>query len=294
MNTKHPQTIALTPHSGQRKRLLSSKALAWSGFGTEVYRVAAGLHRVPAFMHHRVGVHVGRPVKAICRCDTTRAVRLQAHGDVDIVPAGMAGEWSDEADCTIFSVWFSQQLVSKTCEEMGLSSDAAAIRPQLQWRDTRFQHAAWALLAELEADDASDALYAQSLATAMVVRLVGADVATDRKRRTLSARTAARVIDYIEANLDQDLSLAELAALAELSVPHFKVLFRETMGQPVHRHVVQRRLERARSLLVQGQLSMSQIALEAGFAHQSHMAAWMKRVHGVTPRDIAQGRPARS
>ncbi|MFJ3057210.1 helix-turn-helix domain-containing protein [Herbaspirillum sp. NPDC087042] len=290
MTTKHPQPIPLMPHSGQRTRLLSSKPLGWSGFGAEMYRVAAGLHRIPAFAHHRVGVHVGRPVKAICRCDTARAVRVQAHGDADIVPAGMDGEWSDDADCTIFSVWFAEQFVRKTCEEMGLSSDAATIRPQLQWRDARFQHAAWALLAELEAEDASDALYAESLATAMVVRLAGAEVATDRKRRTLSARTAARVIDYIEANLDQNLSLTELATVAELSVPHFKVLFRETMGLPVHRHVVQRRLERARSLLVQGRLSMSQVALEAGFAHQSHMASWMRRLHGVTPRDIVLGR----
>lgn len=281
----------LMPHSGQRRRLLSSKALGWSGFGAEMVEVSAGLHRIPAFVHHRVGVHVGRPVKAVCRCDVARAVRIQAHGDADIVPAGMAGEWTDDASCTIFSVWFAEHFVRKTCEEMGLPSHAAAIRPQLQWRDPRFQHAAWALLAELEADEASDPLYAESLATAMVVRLAGADAAPDRKRRTLSARTAARVIDYIEANLDERLSLAELAALAELSVPHFKVLFRETMGVPVHRHVVQRRLERARSLLVQGRLSVSQVALEAGFAHQSHMASWMKRLHGVTPRDILQGRP---
>jgi AraC family transcriptional regulator len=155
-------------------------------------------------------------------------------------------------------------------------------------RDARFQHLAWALRAELEADDASDPLYAESLCTAMIVRLAGTAVSRDGKRRTLSPRAAARVIDYIEAHLDDTLTLTELAALVELSVPHFKVLFRETMGMPVHRHVVQRRVERAKALLLQGRLSASQIALEAGFAHQSHMAHWMKRLLGVTPREIAR------
>jgi len=51
---------------------------------------------------------------------------------------------------------------------------------------------------------------------------------------------------------------------------------------------VRRRVERARDLLIEGRLSMSQIALEAGFAHQSHMAHWMNRVLGVAPRDIVR------
>jgi AraC family transcriptional regulator len=71
-------------------------------------------------------------------------------------------------------------------------------------------------------------------------------------------------------------------------VPHFKVLFRETLGMPVHRYVVQQRVERAKALLLQGKLSTSQVALETGFAHQSHMAHWMNRLLGVTPREIVK------
>jgi AraC family transcriptional regulator len=55
---------------------------------------------------------------------------------------------------------------------------------------------------------------------------------------------------------------------------------------PVHQYVVQRRVERARTLLLQGKLNASQIALDTGFAHQSHMAHWMGRLLGVTPREL--------
>lgn len=282
----------LEPHSGQRRSLVSSAALGWTGFGADMIGVAAGRHRIPGIAHHRAGVHVGRPVRALCRCDGRRSARIQAHGDVDVIPAGLDGEWSDDADCTILSIWFADGFLRKTYDQLGLKSAEARIRPSFQWRDPRFQHLAWALLAEVEAEDASDPLYAESLGTAMAVRLAGAEVADGRKRRALSARAAARVIDYIEAHLDERLSLDPLAALVELSVPHFNVLFRQTTGVPVHRYVVQRRLERARSLLLQGRLSAGQVALEVGFAHQSHMAAWMKREFGMTPRDIVRSSQA--
>ena len=284
-----PARIALEPHSGQRVSLLSSASLGWSGFGADMFGIAAGRHLIPGIKHHRVGVHVGVPVNAVCRCGGSRSTRIQSHGDVDVIPAGLDGEWSDDANCTVLGIWFSDELVRKTCDQLGLKAADAQIRHRLQWRDARFQHMAWAMRAELEAEDACDPLFAESLCTGMIVRLAGAQVQRDRRRRTLSPRAAARVLDYIEANLDASLTLGELAALVELSVPHFKVLFRETVGVPVHRHVVLRRLDRAKSLLMQGKMSVGQVALEVGFAHQSHMASWMMREFGVKPRDIARG-----
>jgi AraC family transcriptional regulator len=266
--------------------LRSSRLLGWQGFGAELVNVSAGLHRIPAFKHHRVGVHVGAPVRARCLCNERRYSRIQAHGDADVIPAGLDGQWSDEAACTIFSVWIGEAFAQRTVEQLSLNSADAQLRPQFQLRDPRFQYLAWALRAELEAAEASDPLYAESLCTAMVVRLIGGAPALENKRRTLAPKTAARVIEFIEAHLDQRLTLGELAVLAELSVPHFKVLFRETLGTPVHQYVVQRRVERARTLLLQGKLNASQIALDTGFAHQSHMAHWMGRLLGVTPREL--------
>jgi AraC family transcriptional regulator len=274
--------------------LRSSKTLGWQGFGAELVNVSAGLHRIPAFKHHRVGVHVGAPARARCLCNERRHVRIQAHGDADVIPAGLDGQWSDDAACTIFSVWIGEEFAQRTVEQLALKTGGAQVRPQFQMRDPRFQHLAWALRAELEADDASDPLYAESLCTAMVVRLIGGAPALDDRRRTLAPGTAARVIEFIDAHLDQRLTLSELAGLAGLSVPHFKVLFRETLGMPVHRYVVQRRVERARTLLLQGKLNASQVALDTGFAHQSHMAHWMGRLLGVTPRELLFASRART
>ena len=93
--------------------------------------------------------------------------------------------------------------------------------------------------------------------------------------------------DYIEANLDRDLSLAELANIAGFSASHFKPLFRHAMGLPVHRYVVECRVERARQLLLRGDRSMGDIAIEAGFTHQSHMARCLRRVLGIGSAEVA-------
>lgn len=107
-------------------------------------------------------------------------------------------------------------------------------------------------------------------------------------RCSCGLRPGWRVCEYIEANLTQDLSLHELAAVAEFSVPHFKVLFRQSTGIPAHRYVVERRVERARQLILGGAHSMTDIALDAGFAHQSHMTRCVQRVLGLGPAQVAE------
>lgn len=270
--------------------LQSSEGLGWNGFTATLLGIRPGTYRVPAMEYHRINVHVGAPVRANCVCDGRRYSRIQAHGDADVIPAGLPGMWTDDAECRILRIALSDAFVRNIGEQVGAR---APIAPRLQWRDTRVQHLAAALGEELEAEDTSDALYAESLCTALVVRLLNSSREVVANPRALPPRVAARVIDYIEAHLHQRLTLAELAAQAGLSVPHFNVLFRATLGVPVHRYVVQRRVERAKALLLEGRSSASQIALDVGFAHQSHMTQWMRRLLGLTPRDIARaGRAA--
>jgi len=287
-------TVDSNRQATARLSLHASEGLGWQGGGAQLLRIEAGRHRLPGMAHHRVGIHVGTPVRARCTCDGRRQSRLQAHGDADVVPAGVDGEWIDDADCTILRVSFDDRFVSSIAQQMEGQAALREIRPQLQLRDARINSLAVALLAELQSGTASDPLFAQSIGTAMVVRLLGCTNVPGGRPATLAPHKATRVIDYIEAHLDQRLTLGDLAALVDLSAPHFKALFRETLGMPVHQYVVRRRVERARALLVAGKLGLSQVALEAGFAHQSHMAHWMTRLLGVTPREVVKEKDART
>ena len=97
---------------------------------------------------------------------------------------------------------------------------------------------------------------------------VGELANTGKPHRTeeLRGRRLKQVLAFIEQQLSEDLSLERIAAAAGISTSHVKTLFRNAMGMPVHQYVIQRRVERAKTLLMQDRLTITEIALAAGFA----------------------------
>ena len=154
-------------------------------------------------------------------------------------------------------------------------------------RDPTIEHLGWALKTEMEAGYPNGSLYTDSLAAALAIHLLKRHSSASQPRAEatggLAGRRLKQVISFSDDNLGEDLSLMNIAAAAGLSLSHCKSAFRESVGQAVHRYVIQRRVERARDLLSTGEQSISQVALETGFAHQSHLAYHMRRVLGVTP-----------
>jgi AraC family transcriptional regulator len=94
------------------------------------------------------------------------------------------------------------------------------------------------------------------------------------------------VVEYIEEHLDGSPSLEQMAATAHLSVYHFARQFRAATGLPPHQYVISRRVERAKQLLQEGDLSLAEVAAAAGFADQSKLSHTFKRVVGVSPRQF--------
>src|SRR5262249_19577689 len=99
----------------------------------------------------------------------------------------------------------------------------------------------------------------------------------------LSPERLQRVRDYVEAHLDEDLSLTVLADIACLSPYHFSRSFKHAVGVGPQRYVIQRRLERAKTLLRRTCQPLALIALEAGFGDQSRFTTIFHREMGVTP-----------
>jgi AraC family transcriptional regulator len=93
------------------------------------------------------------------------------------------------------------------------------------------------------------------------------------------------VLEYIHEHLDAELSLYHLAGVAQVSLFHFARLFKNSTGLPPHQYVIAQRVERAKELLRQRDiLPLAEIAVESGFADQSHFTRQFKRLVGVTPR----------
>lgn len=92
-----------------------------------------------------------------------------------------------------------------------------------------------------------------------------------------------RVFDCIEAHLGEDISMNDLAAAAELSPLYFARAFRIETGVTPHRHLLERRIERAKKLLSTTNDTVAEIAVACGFCDQSHLSRWFKRLVGTTP-----------
>ena len=91
------------------------------------------------------------------------------------------------------------------------------------------------------------------------------------------------MLDHIQANLDRDIHIGELAAAAGLSLFHFAKLFKRSTGSSPHQYILHLRLKRAKWLLRKTETSLSEVALQAGFADQSHLTNVFRRFIGVTP-----------
>jgi AraC family transcriptional regulator len=181
-------------------------------------------------------------------------------------------------------------LVTEAAQTLQMKPAHAQIAPAMRVRDPHLEYIGWLLRAEREAGYPYGRLFVDSVATAIAARLLrrtGYTPATLRaSQRQLPKWRLRAVCDYINANLDRDLSLAQLADIAGFSASHFKPLFRQAMGLPVHRYVVECRVERARQLLLRGNHPMGDIALETGFTHQSHMVRCLRRVLGISPAEV--------
>jgi AraC family transcriptional regulator len=93
-------------------------------------------------------------------------------------------------------------------------------------------------------------------------------------------------VDYIEDQLHEDLTIAEIAREVHMSPFHFTRLFKKATGQSPYRYVIQARVKRAKALLKSRKFSISEVAHQTGFADQSHLTHHVKKLYGVTPNMI--------
>ncbi len=267
----------------------SSEGRFWTGFDATLIDTAGGVIELTQRANHHVSMDVGGPVRASCRVAGRTHRRLQQPGDIDIVPLGYTARWEDAGPTSMLSIHISPALVRTAAEGMGVDADRIALAPQMQLTDAHAQHVCWAILAELKDGDPNFRLYADSLGLALAAYLLRryAPIVPEKVPRKLSRSQSNRLLEYLSANLDQNLSLAELAAVAGMSASHLKALFKESVGVPVHRYVIERRVEAAANLLLTGK-PPSEVAARIGFADQSHMTRTMRRVLGVTPGEISR------
>jgi len=158
--------------------------------------------------------------------------------------------------------------------------------------DARLGALVAAVNAERVAGFPSGRLFLDSIELALAVALVN-DYAFRRPslrvyRGGLTAARLRKVVELVDAEMDGDLSLEELADAAGLSITHFSQMFRQSTGQSPHQFVLHRRIERAKEMLRAAESRVLDVAVACGFKSQEHFARVFRRVCGASPTEYRQ------
>ncbi|MCI0746934.1 MAG: AraC family transcriptional regulator [Verrucomicrobia subdivision 3 bacterium] len=271
-----------------RAPVLTSAPLEWRGYLLEVQQLPSLDACDVIWLNNMVFVQLNRAT--VERKSEGRFVpqRLRP-GHVTILPAqGSTHSRSDDPlDVLVLSI--DPTFMASACGE--LLDDRFELMVLHGIEDRFIEGVCLALKKEVEHSGKSGRLYSDSLVTSLAVHL-----ASKHSNRKLSAlrggRPAPRVIrrakEFIDENSAQDLSLNEIASSVKLSPFHFSRVFKEHTGLSPYQYLLKRRIERARQMLVRGEHSLTDVALEVGFYDQSHFAVHFKRVSGMTPKQFLQ------
>lgn len=261
------------------------------------FRHTSGGASGPPLSHHLLVIHLGKPVELAVAATGRAGKTAVTPGSVTIVPEGAPNEarWTEGVVYDALQLRVKPTLLRRAAEAGGMDPDRIEVVPAVGVRDPEIEHAARSLLGELETESLGGRMYAEALANQLAVHLLRSHSTLPRGVSQKGARRPGGnlpdpvlrlVTEYVEANLDRGISLAELAELASLSPNHFATLFRRTTGLPPHRYVVNRRVERARLLLSATKDPLAEVARHAGFADQAHMTRQFRQVLGITPGSL--------
>jgi len=158
--------------------------------------------------------------------------------------------------------------------------------PRLFFEDAALWETAFKLRKLTEGPDADSRLHFEALGVVLAHELVRPHARLRQAapaRGGLAAWQQRILVDYVEENLAEQIPLATLAQLVQLSPFHFCRAFKQSFGTPPHRYHVSRRIERAKKLLAKSDYSVTDIGLSVGFSETSSFTAAFRKATGLTP-----------
>src|SRR5262245_24118258 len=160
-------------------------------------------------------------------------------------------------------------------------------RPHLFFFDRDLWETVLKLRLQVKNPCRSQSAYVEALSIALAYELMcmneSVSPLVSRLRGGLPGWQQKKLTQYIDEHLAEDISLSSLAEVAKLSPYHFSRAFKQSFGVPPHRYLTGRRIERAKSLLAERKLSVTEIGLDVGFSETSSFTSAFRKVTGETP-----------
>jgi AraC family transcriptional regulator len=245
---------------------------------------------VAQYPDHVVSLFLRGPV-TLLQCRNGRTAEKTMHaGDIIITPAGEPKLLRHRDEAEIFKLRIAPAFLDGIIEGItGAARGTIELLDNFGMRDAHLENLARRLLSEIRTEDFASRLYVESLTNELVVHLLRrystARKLDDAPSRKLPRYKLARATEFIDDHLRENLTLEEISQSLSMSPFHFAHVFKQTAGLTPHQYVTQRRIELAKSLLRETELSITQIAHQIGYSNQSHFSVVFHQSTGQTPRE---------
>lgn len=274
--------------SNNENPYLFKRQANWNVVKVHRARVLPGVMLEHANSFHEVNINLGGHLTTEKISASGKLVRTKGSaGNLCITPAGqpISAFWEKPLDNLGISL--DPHFVARTAVENRFNSEFEFAEIYKE-KDSLIQHIGLALLAEAGTDAPAGRLYAESLIQTLTLHLLKNYSTATARRKTarggLSGYKLRRVQEFIDANLETDLSLAEIAAVCDLSQYHFARAFRASTGLTPQQYLMRQRIERAKELLAKDDLPIVEISLQTGFKNQSHFTTLFRKYTKFTPK----------
>lgn len=272
----------------QKPPILFKREACWDDFCVRHLRVLAGELPEHTTQFNEVNMTLDGSLHTCRQTSAGKTRNDTAKPDsMCMMPVGqtLTANWNREFEYV--AIDFSQNYLAKMALEMSLSPKIE-LRETVSKKDVLLQHLGLAFLAEAEKKESSSRLYSESIAHTLMFHLIKNYSTANLQEKNfaggLSGSKMRRVTDFINDNLEQDLTLTEIAQVADLSHFHFARAFRKTMGVTPQQYITNRRIEKAKELLAKSNLPIVEVGFQTGFKNQSHFTTLFRKFTSLTPK----------
>ncbi len=284
------KTTATNPTEPTCLPCLSSKSQGWENILVEQFQHPSGEGKTHYSEEHTICLSLAsRPVRFLQVKGGKTHTSLYGKGDISITPAEMPFFARWEGDDHYLQIRIASRFIQQVAREaLAINPDHLELLPEFRTRDSQIEAIGLMLLTELQQGNSGSRLYIESLANVLAIHLIRQYAVTHPQipiyEGGLPQRQLLQVLTYINDNLEQDMKLADLAALLEMSQFHFSHLFKRSIGIAPYQYLLQQRIERAKQLLKHSDQSIMEIALICGFNSHSHLGKQFRQLTGMTPK----------
>ena len=281
--------LNLTPDSQRFSQpLVSSTTQQWKEIIVEQFYLPPGETEPKSFEEHTICFCLSpQPLLVEQQFGDRRIEQIHRSGDISIYPAKVPNAERWHSDDLFLHLRLQPKLLKRVAlEAADIDSNLIELSTKSKTRDSFLEQIAMSLLSELKTGGLAGKLYVDSMINVLAIHLLRNYCYTNKQLSkpsgALSKRKLQQAIDYIQAHLDEEIRLENIARNVEIDSSYFCQLFKNSMGVSPYNYVIQQRIERAKQLLSKSNLSITHVALECGFADSSHFAKHFRKTAGMS------------